>query len=82
MTFCLTILKSHLSSGGFTEEGKSTTNAILSAVSDWYIQLENGFEVLAVFFDLQKAFDSVPHSLLLQGRGSRSGCSGHGLSNI
>lgn len=48
------------------QEGKSTTNAILSAVSDWYIQLENGFEVLAVFFDLQKAFDSVPHSLLLQ----------------
>ena len=44
----------------------STTNAILSAVSDWYKQLEDGFKVLAVFFDLQKAFDSVPHSLLLQ----------------
>ena len=44
---------------------KSTTNAILSATNEWFIHLENGAEVQAVFFDLQKAFDSVPHCLLI-----------------
>ena len=45
---------------------KSTTNAILSATNEWFIHLENGAEVQAVFFDLQKAFDSVPHCLLIE----------------
>ena len=45
---------------------KSTTNAILSATNEWYIHLENGAEVQAVFFDLQKALDSVPHCLLIE----------------
>ncbi len=47
------------------QAGKSTANAILSATNEWFIHLENGLEVQAVFFDLQKAFDSVPHCLLI-----------------
>ena len=44
---------------------KSMTNAILSATNEWLLHLEVGLEVQAVFFDLQKAFDSVPHCLLI-----------------
>ena len=47
-------LKSHLRQWGF-QEGKSATNAILSAVNE-YIQLRSSSSV----FDIQKAFDSVP----------------------
>ena len=46
--------------------GRSTTGAILSAMHEWHLNLERGAEIQAVFFDLQKAFDSVPHRLLLQ----------------
>lgn len=45
--------------------GKSTTSALLSATYDWFTMLEDGNEVGAVFFDLTKAFDSVPHRKLL-----------------
>ena len=46
--------------------GKSTTNTILSATNEWFIHLENGSEVQEIFFNLQKAFDSVPHCLLIK----------------
>jgi len=44
---------------------RSTTGAILSAVHDWHINLDDGAEVQAVFIDLQKAFDSVAHARLI-----------------
>ncbi len=50
---------------GFTPR-KSTTTALLSVLHDWHQQLENSTEVCAVFFDLHKAFDSVPHRPLMQ----------------
>ena len=42
--------------------GRSTIGAILSAMHEWHLNLERGAEIQTVFFDLQKAFDSVPHS--------------------
>lgn len=46
--------------------GRSTTGAILSALHAWERYLENGLETAAVFFDLSKAFDTVPHLKLLE----------------
>ena len=45
--------------------GRSTTGAILSAMHDWHEHLDKGADVQAIFFDLQKAFDSVPHGPLI-----------------
>ena len=49
---------------GFTQ-GKSAVGALLTAVDNWHQSLEAKMDVCAVFFDLKKAFDSVPHRLLL-----------------
>ena len=46
--------------------GKSTTHALLSATNEWFELLDAGAEVGAIFFDLSKAFDSVPHKALLE----------------
>jgi hypothetical protein len=46
--------------------GRCTASALLTVTHDWLQQLELGNEVCSVFFDLRKAFDSVPHCLLLQ----------------
>ena len=48
------------------QRGKSTVAALLTATHEWFQQLEAGREVCAVFFDLRKAFDSVPHRALLE----------------
>ena len=44
----------------------STVSALLSVTHDWHATLERGQEVCAIFFDYQKAFDSVPHRPLLE----------------
>ena len=46
--------------------GRSTVSALLSTTSDWFSLLDAGQSVCAVFFDYQKAFDSVPHYPLLE----------------
>ena len=65
------LLKKHLgktdpissSQFGFLK-GRSTTGALVSAVNDWHTHLDNNLNVRVIFFDLKKAFDSVPHTAL------------------
>ena len=49
---------------GFTK-GKSTVGAHLTATNNWHKSLEEGTDVCAVFLDLSKAFDKVPHGPLM-----------------
>ena len=44
---------------------KSTVSALLDATHKWSNFLDKGLEVVVVFFDLKKAFDSVPHRALI-----------------
>ena len=44
---------------------RSTVSALIKVVDDWQRALDQGYEVCVVFFDVSKAFDTVPHSLLL-----------------
>ena len=44
---------------------RSTTSALCSIVHEWHNQLDEGNEICSVFFDILKAFDTVPHSLLM-----------------
>jgi len=46
--------------------GKSTAFALLSFTHNCSEALDNGKEVAAIFFDLSKAIDSVPHLPLLR----------------
>ena len=46
-------------------EGRSTVTALLHCINEWLKALEDGKEVCAIFFDFQKAFDTVPHSPLV-----------------
>lgn len=44
----------------------STQEAILSMTRDWHNTLEEGDSVGCVFFDLSKAFDTLPHNYVLE----------------
>ena len=46
-------------------KGKSTTGALLAATDQWHQWLDDGLEICTVFLDYSKAFDTVPHRLLL-----------------
>ena len=43
----------------------STQEAIISATTDWHKILDMKANVAAMFFDLSKAFDTIPHSGIL-----------------
>ena len=57
--------RTHSGPRGF-RSGRSTVTALLSVTQEWFSALECGQELCAVFFDYQKAFDSVPHLPLLE----------------
>ena len=54
--------------------GSSTTEAILAATRDWHESLESSASVACVFLDLSKAFDSLPHCLVLSSLGQVGVC--------
>ena len=44
---------------------KYSKQKLIKVVDDWLSALDKGYEVCVIFFDVSKAFDTVPHSLLL-----------------
>ena len=65
------LISEHLSDSNYLainqwgfQHGKSTLASLLAVVHDWLQALESGKEIIAIFYDLCKAFDSVPHAPL------------------
>ena len=71
------ILSDHLLSScqyGFRPRS-STQEALLSITNDWHLMLSKNCQVASIFFDVEKAFDSVPHDKMILSL-SRTGISG------
>ena len=43
------------------QSGRSTVASLLATTHDWHRFLDQWKDVMCVFFDFQKAFDTVPH---------------------
>ena len=65
---------------GFTP-GRSCSTQLLLAINEWNKALDDGYSVDVLYFDFQKAFDSVPHNCLISKLQS-CGISGHVLEWI
>ena len=46
-------------------KGRSTVTQLLKVMDDWTRWLENGGQIDVVYTDLEKAFDKVPHKMLI-----------------
>ena len=46
----------------------SMVSALFKVIDDWNYALDQGNEICAIFFDICKAFDTVPHLPLLHGQ--------------
>ena len=45
---------------------RSSTSVLTAVIHDWLSAPDSGHEICVVFFNVRKAFDSVPHVPLLQ----------------
>ena len=45
---------------------RSSISALIQVVDNWAQALDQGYEICVIFFNIQKAFDTVPHLLLLE----------------
>ena len=43
----------------------STQEALVTATNDWHQYFDHGTETASIFFDLSKAFDVLPHPVIL-----------------
>ena len=55
----------HEAQHGFRSK-RSCVTQLLSTLEDWSIMMEKGDPIDAVYLDFSKAFDSIPHRLLLR----------------
>ena len=46
-------------------KGRSTVSQLLKILDEWTDYLENGSQIDAIYTDLEKAFDKVPHRNLM-----------------
>jgi len=47
-------------------KGRSTILQLLHIIEEWTAALENGGQINTIYTDFEKAFDKVPHYLLLK----------------